>query len=62
MGGVSLITTFTLLYLPETKGVSTAETLEPKEDTRESRFDKEMELSAANVNVGFSKTGDTTEL
>ena len=62
MGGLSLISTFTLLYLPETKGVSTAETLEPKEDTLESRFDKEMELSAANVNLGFSKTGDTTEL
>ncbi len=62
MGGVTLISTFTLLYLPETKDVSTAETIEPKEDTHESRFDKEMELSAANVNLGFSKSGDTTEL
>ena len=62
MGGVTLISTFTLLYLPETKDASTAETLEPKEDTHESRFDKEMELSAANVNLGFSKSGDTTEL
>ena len=62
MGGVTLISTFTLLYLPETKGVSTSETLEPQDDTRKSRFDKKMELSAANVNLGFSKSGDTTEL
>ena len=61
MGGATLLSAFTLLYLPETKGKVTAETLEEEEKDLEVKYSKEMN-PMAEVNLGFSSSEESTKL
>eukprot|EP00794_Sanderia_malayensis_P018702 gene18702-20590_t len=63
MGGITLLSTFTLLYLPETKGVSTAETLEEKPHEITTPVKGEEAETAGNVNLGYlNATCESTAL
>ena len=63
MGGSAIISAFTLLYLPETKGAVTAETLEAHgKKPSPVGYQKELDNINANINLAFATSGDNTKL
>ena len=65
MGGSSLIAVAMLFYLPETKGVKTAETFGDKEDGGKELtvdFQKEADGVNARVNMAYNNTGEDSRL
>ena len=56
MGASSLISVFTLFYLPETKGQKTAETLDEAPAKQLSvEYKKDEEAAKANVNLAYDE-------